>query len=196
MKKMFKKAVAVVLTVAMALTVGTPVFAAEEVDTAVLELEQTDITLLPGEEYIEELENGITLVHSLEVIDSVLSPYATLKAGEAHYYIRVYQNAMGKNFLVAQANLNVWYSYGDNRVFITDVSPILTRYSDIPGTLVDFNTDSTIKGNGAKTAIVTGNYYMKREYPDGTFRVATPEVTINFTCEGNTISVMSDAMKA
>ena len=29
MKKMFKKAVAVVLTAAMALTVGTPVFAAE-----------------------------------------------------------------------------------------------------------------------------------------------------------------------
>ncbi len=184
MKKGLKKMIAVVLTAAMAMSAGLPAFADDS--------DAEKIILQPGESYTEELDSGLTITHFLEVDESQISPYATLKSGEAHYYITVYQNSLK----VARANLNVWYSYGDNRVFITDVKPILTRYNDVEGTVIDFSTDYSASANGAKTVTVTGEYYLKREYPNGINLVSTPEVEITFTCNGDDITVTSTGVKA
>lgn len=165
MKRKFKKAVAVVLTMAMTMSVGVPAFAEEESETTIIPFTHYDIQnqnlVSPQGQFFEDTH------------------VATL-------------NIMQKNKIVAIARLETDYRYGDRKIWVTDARASISLYNITDGAtteVIEADSSPEITKISDNEYLVTANYRLERLYLNGDYEISTPTLTLRFFANSTNVRI-------
>lgn len=196
MKKRFKKAITVILIMAMAMSISLPAFAQESNETVCRAVTVTEemlknnanIELIPGEEICLEYENGdkVILGARLESVESrsSVSPYQIL-AGKVIFYQQYYCSSSGR--YEVQVDVPVNFHYTNNRIIYNSVGIEAKSLHEDETFITLDNCTARKTAQGENYVSVHGDVYFKYEnIYDGNFFLIDREIT-------GTITINEDA---